>query len=418
MANISQPATNETLAAAESSPKTRRLHREVLLTGALLVFAFGVAYLPVILTLREQWATNDTYSFGVLVPFISAYLIWTRRERLRGLSVAPRLSIGSIVVLAAAGLLLVGRLIAIVALQELSLLVMIFGLVLLLLGTRFFRELWFPLSYLLLMLPIWEFVTDGLHYQSQLLSASVGKYVLQTIGIPVFGDQIYLHLPNITLEVASACSGVNFLIAVIAVGIPQAYLYLQGWAPRAAVMVFAMAIALLSNGLRVAIIGALSYYKLSASIHGPGHILQGLFVSSFGFIALLAGVGLLAKRFPRRPESVRQEPRRALSYAERWRLASAALGAALVLVTTAVFQPRYSVDAATPAADNVVSLGDGWRQLPGRVPARFVEAGPNEKLTARVFQAPTGERVELFVGSVVQSSVQGSVKYRGISTLR
>ena len=72
--------------------------RLLIVAGTMLAAAFVVTYLPVIGILRGQWATNDTYSFGVLVPFISGYLIWSRRDRLQGLLVAPSLAAGGLVV--------------------------------------------------------------------------------------------------------------------------------------------------------------------------------------------------------------------------------------------------------------------------------------------------------------------------------
>jgi exosortase len=378
---------------------------------ALVVVAFGAAYAQVVSTLIGQWSSNDTYSFGVLVPFISAYLIWSRRDSLRARAVNPSLLWGGAIVLLAAVMLIAGRVAAIIDVQEISLILMLVGLVALILGFGFLRELWLPLSYLLLMLPIWEVLTDRMHLPSQLFSASIAHRLLVTIGVPVYHDGVFLSLPNITLEVASACSGVSFLIAVIAVGIPQAYLYLNGWIPRTVAIGFAIAIALLSNGLRVAIIGALSYYRLSEAVHGPGHILQGLFVSSFGFVALVAAVGLLARRFPRQAEAV-QRPERAPLGPRGSRLVAAGVGATAVLAFLAVYHPNYR---PTPhIAPSLRELGSNWRPVPGTVPARFVGGVTTGDLVARAFHHLSGERVELFIGSLTESSPDGGVAYRSV----
>lgn len=392
--------------------------RDALVVAALLALSFGVAYLPVIRILRQQWATNDTYSFGVLVPFISGYLIWLRRGRLRALAVRPSLWGGGTIVAAAACTLLLGRLTAIVAFQELSLILMLVGLVALVLGFRFVRELWFPLAYLLLMLPVWEVVTDALHRPSQLLSARLADTLMQMAGIPVHRQHEFLQLPNITLEVASICSGVNFLIAVLAIGLPQAYHYLRGWLPKAAVMLFAVSVALVSNGVRVAIIGFLSYYKLSATVHGPGHILQGLFVSSFGIIAVLAGVSLLARRYPRIPSVQSDAPPGVASRGTNRRPLIAAVSLALVvLLGIGLIQPELTA-APTPEIIDFPALGEQWTPVAGDVPARFVTAGPSERVTARAYQARSGGRVELYIGSLGSRSADGRFDYRGVQLPR
>jgi EpsI family protein len=107
---------------------------------------------------------------------------------------------------------------------------------------------------------------------------------------------MFLALPNVTLEVAEACSGVNYLIAVVAVGIPVAFLSMRGWTRRASLLVWAVLMAILANGLRVALIGVLAYYDVGGALHGPGHVLHGVFVSFLGFGALFAGAWVLSER--------------------------------------------------------------------------------------------------------------------------
>ncbi|MEP7242423.1 MAG: exosortase/archaeosortase family protein [Gammaproteobacteria bacterium] len=389
--------------------------REALLLGALITLAFATTYTPVVQILRQQWATNDTYSFGFLVPFISGYLIWRRRERLWALPVRPSFASGGAIVAAAAGALLLGRLTAIVAFQEVSLVLMLIGMVALMLGLRFVRELWFPLAYLFLMLPMWETITDALHHPSQLLSAWLAGNLLQAVNIPVHREQEYLQLPNITLEVASVCSGVNFLVAVLAIGLPQAYLYLRGWLPRAAVILFAVVVALLSNGVRVATIGFLSYHQLSAAVHGPGHILQGLFVSSIGIVAVLTGVSLLARRYPRIPQAwIRVEDGKSARGVGRGRMIAAGLFGTIVLIGVAGVEPNYPVVAAALEPHALVSFGERWRPVAGTVPARFIVGGQPEELVARAYETSTGQRIELFIGSLAHRGTASALDYRKI----
>lgn len=402
------------VADAATAP-TRAGRPAIVIAGTVLALAFTATYLPVIGILREQWATNDTYSFGVLVPFISGYLIWTRLDRLKVLQVSPGLVAGSLMVTGAATLLLLGRLTAIVALQELSMVAMLAGLVLLVLGYGFLRALLFPLAYLLLMLPVWEFLTDPLHHPSQLFSAGIADRVLTAVGVPVLREGVYLHLPNITLEVASACSGINFLVAVLAVGVLQAYLYLEGWLPRATVIAFGMAIALLSNGLRVALIGLLSYYELSDSLHGPGHVLQGLFVSSLGVLALLASVNVLSRRYGRPPNKDREATAAAQSQAASApRVAWACVGGAALLFAVSVVRPHAIVIAAAGEA-SPPTMGSEWRQLPGTVAAPYIAGGAGDRMIGWVFEPPTGPRVQLYIGNLAQSAPGGGLMYRSVA---
>jgi exosortase len=379
----------------------------------LLVLAVVVCYAAVIAELIHQWRISDTYSYGVLVPIISAYLIYVRRSKLRGLQVSPRVVAGGALVAVALALLLLGRSAAIVDLQEISLVLLIPGLVLLTLGWPYLHALWFPLAYLLLMLPVWNVITDRMHYPFQLVSARIGLEMLRTIGIPANLDTIYLTLPNITLEVAEACSGINYLISVVAVGIPLAYLSLGTWSARLGLIVTAIVVAFLSNGLRVALVGSFSYYQIADNLHGPGHVLTGLFVSLVGFAALIGGVAVLARRYPRgddRPantESTQPAPSR-----EALRRARvAALAAACALCAAALIRPEFtaaaSVNTVLPAALGV------WEPLNERPSARFV-AGAGDTLYSQVYQAPSGERIEVLVTGFAFNDAVGRLSYRAV----
>lgn len=277
------------------------------LFGGLLLIGFVYCYFSVVAMMVGQWWTNDVYSYCFLIPAISGYLVWTRRAVLKRLEPAPDLLGGAFVF--ASGLLMqvAGYAGGVLALQELSLIVTGTGMILFLLGRGYFKKLWFSIAYLLLMIPSWEIVTDRLHFPFQRLSATLGVALLRFIGIPVHQQGVFIELPNITLEVARVCSGVNYLIAVFAVGLPLAYDFLKGWR-RVALLSFALVVAILSNSFRVALIGTLSYYGLNPSIHGPFHILQGMFVSVIGYCALFAGFAFMVRRSPApRPLPVLEE---------------------------------------------------------------------------------------------------------------
>ena len=260
--------------AADSAPR-----QDAVLVGAV-VLSFVVCYAGVIASLFEQWMSNDMYAHGILIPFISAYLLWDRRALLASSPVEPALVSGSLLFGTALAMLFVGHVGGVISLEQVSLIVAILGLVLLLFGKTMLARTVFPLLFLLFMIPIWDVVTNRLHAPFQLLSAQIGASLLRTVGIPIRIEGVFIELPNMTLEVAQACSGVNFLVAILALALPQAYLMLQGIGLQIFVAGFAAIVALVTNGLRVALIGVLAYTIGSGpDVHGPGHVLQGLSVA-------------------------------------------------------------------------------------------------------------------------------------------
>lgn len=261
----------------------------------LVAGALAFVYAEVLAFLVRTWWQNDVYSHGFVVPLIALYLVWLRRGQGRRLPLAPSFVWGVPVMLLAGVMLVVGRLTAVmVALQGLSLLVMIAGLVLLMMGTAHLRALWFPVAYLIFMIPVFGEGTDWIHWPFQLLAANIGIGLLQGLGFAAFQDAQYIHLPAVTLEVAEACSGVRYLISVIAIGIPLAYLTQRTWLRGAALLGLAVAVAVFANGFRVALIGVWAYFGGEVA-HGPFHVLQAMFVAWIGYLALFAGAWVLGR---------------------------------------------------------------------------------------------------------------------------
>ncbi|MEO5823861.1 MAG: exosortase C-terminal domain/associated protein EpsI, partial [Vicinamibacteraceae bacterium] len=216
------------------------------------------------------------------------------------------------------------------------------------------RQVWMALAYLLLIVPFWDALTEPLHLPFQQLSANLGVQMLHAVGVPAYREGTFLYLPNITLEVARACSGVNYLIAILALGVPLAYLYLPTNGRRLLLVTSAIGVAALSNSLRVATIGVLAYFEVGSPLHGPAHVLHGLFVSGIGYVVLFAGLRLLS-RDSGRPATA---PALAPAIVDR-RVADGAVwraGALAVVFLIVGFFPMRIVASPVPAGRPLAAL--------------------------------------------------------------
>jgi exosortase len=261
---------------------------------ALVLTAFILCYAKVIVMLIRVWQHSYIYSYGFLIPCMSSYLIWASRQKLKNISPLPSYLLGIPVLCIGLLMLIIGSAKAIVSIQGFSLIIAIIGVILLILGRTFFSAVWFPVTYLLFMVPFWDRLTTKLHMPLQIFSAFLSSIILQVIGIPVYRENLYLQLPNITLEVAQVCSGVNNLIAVVAIAIPLGYISLKSWSRRIILVITGIFIAILGNGIRVALIATLAYFNIAGDLHGPYHILQAMIVSVIGFIGLFIGAWILS----------------------------------------------------------------------------------------------------------------------------
>jgi EpsI family protein len=309
---------------------------------------------PAITGMVHMWSNSPMYSYGWLVPAISAFVLWSRREALRRAAISPAVIPGLAVLALWAVLLVAGRVGGILLLEQIALVIAVAGLVLLFAGLAVFRASWAAIAYLLLGVPIWDGFTEPLHLRFQLMSAGYGVSMLQAIGIPAYGRGTFVELPTMRIEVARACSGVNYLIAVLALGLPLAYLYLRSWWRRAVLIVAALLIAAAANSLRVAMIGAMVYYDLGAPLHGPAHVLHGLFVSAIGHVALFVGLWLLGSR--ERHAAAETPAGRPDTFAAH---ATPRLSPALIAGSALLWLPVIWMHAAMPAPVALVRELDG-----------------------------------------------------------
>jgi EpsI family protein len=244
-------------------------------------------------TLAMTWVGHDRLE-GFLIPLLSLYLVWMKRKELEHLPIQPTVAWGLPLVLLAALLLLFGEMGSMLILSEMSPIVMVAGLILLLLGKSFLRRLSLPLAFLFLMLPLLEDIVAPANFPLQLLTARQGVAILRALGYPALVDRQFIVLPHITLEVARACSGVNYLLSILAVGIPLAYLMLRTWKGRALLILSALVIGIASNWIRVLLIAIWTSFD-STAIHGPAHVFQGMFVAWLGYVWLYIGARSIAR---------------------------------------------------------------------------------------------------------------------------
>ncbi|MBS0170981.1 MAG: exosortase W [Nitrospira sp.] len=351
--------------------------------------------------LWELWWNRYGFSHGFLVPLVSLYLTWLQWPDLKRIPVQPALVPGALWLVSATLLLMASDVAGVMTIESLALILVLAGLVLLLCGFTYLKAMAFPLAYLIFMTPVLDVLTEPLEWPFQLLTANMSASMLQAIGIPVILEhRIFILLPTVTLEVARECSGAGLLIAVLAVGLPLAHLTLRMWWSRVTLVLSSVLMAIMANWLRVTVMGLYAQAG-GKDLHGPYHMLQGLFVDWVAFGFLFMGAWLLSKLERRAPTSLLPEPEGVsgvvLSPVPAWRrawwLACATLaGATLVLSWLHHGTTGLKKDLATFPAE----IGD-WvidRQSNTGSLINLLDADAS---LARTYRAPDGRRVNLSV---------------------
>ena len=261
-----------------------------------VVFAglLGLIYYDILFRMGVQWYMDPDYSHGFLVPFLSAYLVWERREKLLAMPVVP--SIWGVGVLGfGLSMLFIGSIGAELYAQRTSLIVVLAGLVLLVLGREFLRVLMFPIVFLLFMVPLPAIVVNAVSFPLQLFAAKTATFCLFNFGIPVLREGNVIVLAGTTLEVAEACSGIRSLQALLALGTVYAYFSQRAMWKRWVLVLMSIPIAIVANAFRVSGTGVLAHYFGIEAAEGFYHTFSGwlIFVVAFGL--LLACGAVLSK---------------------------------------------------------------------------------------------------------------------------
>jgi len=243
--------------------------------------------------LISGWGRAD-YSYCYLMPFVIAYLVWDKRQRLMGAPSEPSW----------AGLFPLGLGIVFFWLGELggeyftlymSFWLTVIGLCWLHFGWKKVKTISFALIMILTMFPLPYFIHGKISVKLQLISSKLGVAMMQLYGMSVYQEGNVIDLGITQLQVVEACSGLRYLISLIILGLLVAYFFKSAFWKRAILVISTVPIAIVSNSLRIAITGIL-YESWSPKVaEGFFHGFSGWFIFMFSLSILLVEMWALSK---------------------------------------------------------------------------------------------------------------------------
>ncbi|MBM7406854.1 MULTISPECIES: exosortase A [Sphingomonas] len=351
----------------------------------LLIFRRDVAHMLGI------WWNSTTYGHCLFVPPILAWLVWQRRRELAQLH-PQAWGPGLLAVAVGAFVWLVGDAAAVALFRHAGLVTMLAGAVVALLGPNVARGLAFPLGYMAFLVPFGDFLEMPL----QALTVRQTMGLLHLLNVPAVVDGVLITIPNGYFEVAEACSGTKFVIAMAAYGVLVANVCYVRWQRRAAFLAMALIVPVLANGVRAAGTIYAAHLTSVEAATGFDHIVYGWVFFALVMAAVMA-IGW--HWFDRDPDAPRFDPA-ALQAPVTWTL-RLPLATALVLAIALLFAGwgwAGEGRAAPLPARSALPAVPGWRQVAADDAPAWAPNYPGaDRLLLGHYADAQGRRVDLAV---------------------
>lgn len=270
--------------------KQAKLRTLLFIVVTCIIGLLGSFPLKALLFSKAGGMFYEYYSHIYLIPLVSVYLLYGRRDEIRS-SIAYALPLGLPVV--ALGSIAYGAALAQgasldfidgIAWQVASLLVAWLGAFLLFFGSRAFRAALFPLLFLFFMVPLPTDLMDTFIHALQVGSTWSTALIFTLLGTSYFQEGFVFQMGKVTIEVAKQCSGIRSTMALVITGVLAAHLFLRRPWSKLILMLTILPITVFKNGLRIVILTLLA-------IHVDERFLTGGFLhKSGGFLFYIPGL--------------------------------------------------------------------------------------------------------------------------------
>jgi exosortase B len=255
---------------------------------------------PVYWQLSQSLWRTDEQAHGALILIVTLWLLWQLRERLTSLAFAggaraPAAGGWALLALGAA-LYVLGRSQNVWVFTIGSQIPVMAGGLVLLRGWGALRVAWFPLLFLVFMIPIPGILVDAMTGPLKSWVSELAEQVLYTLGFPVARSGVILSIGPYELLIADACSGLHSLFSLSALGLLFLYLNARpGLWHNALMLASILPIAFLANTLRVIALMLITYYYGERAGQGFLHEFSGVALLGAALLCLFALDGALAR---------------------------------------------------------------------------------------------------------------------------
>ncbi len=253
----------------------------------LLVLGLAALYIPMYLELNRTAWQVDAHGHGPLILGVCLWLLWFDRHKIFEGQAQPAHGMGLMLLMSGLLMHVFGTFQAIQMLTTLSQ-PLTFGACLLLLhGTKALKRAWFPLFFMLFMVPLPEVAVQAITMPLKHAVSVVTESLLFHAGYPIGRSGVTLSIGPYQLLVADACSGMNSLLTLESLGL--LYMRLMGYTSKSRNLFLALAIiptSFIANVTRVIVLVLVTYYFGDEAGQGFVHDFSGLVLFGISLVCI------------------------------------------------------------------------------------------------------------------------------------
>lgn len=257
-------------------------------TFALVLAGFALLYVPTWFELsRTIWAT-DEQGHGPIILAVSVWLLYARRHDIAAVPVQPSPLLGWPILLFALLLFTFGFSQQILMFQAGSQILVLVALLLIFRGSKALKAAWFPLFFLMFMIPLPEALVATVTAPLKSAVSAVASSLLYNIGYPVGRSGVVMTVGPYQLLVADACAGLNSMFTLEALG--MLYMNLMNYTSvrrNVALALLLVPIAFAANIVRVMILVLVTYHFGDEAGQGFVHGFAGMVLFMVALVLML-----------------------------------------------------------------------------------------------------------------------------------
>jgi exosortase len=243
-------------------------------------------YVPSFLWMWDRWFARDSYySHGILIPFVTAFLIWNKRDILR--KIKPETSPwGLRLFFLGIAIHLLSALFRVYFTSGFSMIIVLYGLTLYFYGSKMLKEVLFPISFLVFMVPLPMVVITNISFRLKIFAAQIAVVALNNMHLPCVQHGSAIVMRHAYVVVDDVCSGLRSLITLMALGSLFTYWMKSSFTKKAILFLSTIPIAVVTNVGRIIFLAFVSEVWGTQYAVGFIHQLSGFIVFSGAFCLL------------------------------------------------------------------------------------------------------------------------------------